>query len=332
MRKKINIDPFVSEGILAVAVGLNASGRMRNEIYFGENRMYIANFDNTVLLQFILPSKYNFEKMGFTAADYDGPDFAVDGESVIFFLDAVKTTGFVREKVVPMLNRKFDDVEELFLRYDAMDFEGANVLNLKSEATELLDESLSHVEISAINRLLLILQRDIYSGSKIKLVEGKRGAGRLGIDSPFVPKSDFGPMGIRTPDIFAVFSIFDRIKFLFKGNKFCKISAQRNIGSDLVMMSGIIAGCTYDEMITIEPAIVEEGEIELSVTEKCNNNGEEESDEFTLDVDQVFRTIGEQEKRINAEIESEQLTKVEEKVNTNTVSRRRTSRRLFNNL
>ena len=246
---KEKLDPMITEGIFAIAVSLFNSGRMRSEIYLSGNKIYILNFDNTILLQFLLPERINFPNMGFAANNYDGPNFDVKDEKVIFRTIGENGSGFNKIKTVPSLKRTFDDIDGLFNKFDVKP-SGWNEINCNDKALALFDETLSHIEILSENKKLLFRQRDIYSGNNIELSENSEGKGKWATAHKI--KEDFGPFGIRTIDFLSIFMFFNRIKFLFKDNNYCIVKGERRVGGDEINMNGIIAGCLYDEMIDVK--------------------------------------------------------------------------------
>jgi len=227
-----------AKNILAHAVALAQSGRLKNEIHLGGRTVYVSNFDNTVLLKFDELVGVNFEEVGFEANDYEGDKFKVVDGKVIF---EQISNGIIREKICSVSERTFSEIEDLYNKYYLPD-KAIVELDLYQTILSLLEEGLSHIEISAEKGRAQIIQRDIYSGKIIRLKMDRKG-----FFSADKVTGDFGPMGMRTSDFQAVFSFCNRVKFSFHSDmNYCLIRG------DKFKMTGVIAGCLYDEMGQIE--------------------------------------------------------------------------------
>lgn len=239
----------MTEKILSIAVVLTQNGHLRNEVFLGNKSIYIANFDNTVILHF--DSKEEFpEKIGMESNQYDSPDFKLIDGKIVFTQNAA---GFVRKKSCATSKRTFDEIDDSFRKLYKK--KGDNRLDLHTEVLSLLEESLSHIEVSAKNRKPLLLQRDIYSGSTVELTQVKEG---FGVSWGKTIKEDFGPIGLRTADLLALFTFSNTVKFFFgKKNDFAVIEG------DKFGMKGIVAGCLYDEGCFLESIQEEENGREI---------------------------------------------------------------------
>lgn len=266
------MNPMV-EIIFSHAVSLSQSGRLRNEIYCQGSIIYIANFDNTILLQFHLPFSQFKEEISFEANDYDSENFRVENDQILF----LKEEGpFVREKICGKTGRTFSEIEGLFEKYfDQITLDDCNIVNLHNSLLSLLDENLSHVEVSSQNKKFLIIQRDIYTGGRIEIQENKKG-----FHSLHQIQENFGPIGLRTNDLFAMFTFTENLKFYFRQhNDYCLLTGEMKLGSaNKIDMKGIIAGCIYDEMGTVE--IIKEENI--NGRQKQEGRGSEQKIDTTL--------------------------------------------------
>jgi hypothetical protein len=234
------------ESIFSHAVALSQNGRMRNEIYCKGRTVFIANFDNTVILNFGLPSDIldEGEEISFEANDYDSNDFFEEDGKIVF---RQSSGGFVRKKICGKTQRTFDELAGLYNGYVGEQAKHKNVVNFHIDAVSLLDESLSHIEISSKDKEPVIIQRDVYSGSVIRLEREKKG---FGFTADKI-QEDFGPIGIRTSDFLSLFTFNDEIKFCISSESsgFVIVEGNRN---DMV---GVVAKCVYDEMGTIKEVL-----------------------------------------------------------------------------
>jgi hypothetical protein len=231
------------ERIFSYAVGLEQSGRQKSIIFGFENVIYILNSDKTLLLRFQTPKPEFPEPIGFFANDYDSSEFGTTKGFISFLKDNQE---FTRKKQCRVPSETFDEVDEMFWKF----YEGGAekqpylaFISFSKPSLELLEESLSHIEFQSIDRKLIILQRDIYSGTLIQL-ERKKATG-LGItvyDDQI--KKDFGPLGMRTNDFIALFNFNDQIQihFLSPDRPYFIIEGAHN------SMLGVVAGCLYDSI------------------------------------------------------------------------------------
>ena len=228
------------EMIFSHAVAMDQSGRLRNTIYIENKNVYVVNSDNTVLLKFTLPSSANPFKnpISFKASDYDSNMFYEKNNKIVFetkFDDLTKKKSCGTPYLTP------NKIIEIYHDFSPLKL---NKVHLNKNIISLLDENLSHIEISSKNKQLKIIQRNIYDGTIIEITKNEKG---FGISEDKI-KTNFGPVGLRTNDFIALFSFNENLTFSFSKNKnkgYCRVLG-RNF-----KMSGIISLCLYDELGTI---------------------------------------------------------------------------------
>lgn len=234
----------LTEGIFAHAVSLHQGGRLRSTIYAYGKVVYILNMDKTVLLRFELPVAEGFENpVSFVANDYDASDFYEEDGQIVFRQSG---GGFERKKSCQTPGKTFDQVDEMFKGFSFKDHK--NEFLVTKDALNLLEEGLSHMEISVEGGALSIIQRDIYSGSIIELTREDE-EGLLGGGAVDNLKGDFGPVGIRTNDFMALFSFCDSITVK------CPTKSSFDyfqVNGPFFNMTGVVAACLYDEISTVK--------------------------------------------------------------------------------
>jgi len=227
------------EEIFAHAVALQQSGRLRSTVFCIKRKVYILNADHTVLIRFRLRKTDKLEfafPVSFHANDYDSKEVEERDGRICFIQNAA---GMERVKSCRTPNMTPEEVDELFKGYPV---EVTNTVTLHSEMLGLLDEALSHIEFSCEKGQLLIVQRNIYSGSVIKLHRKQVG----GLIQQQDKLEDFEPIGIRTNDFLALFSFIDTLQFHFlPGGVVCIDS-----NDPKMPMRAIISKCKYDELGT----------------------------------------------------------------------------------
>jgi hypothetical protein len=225
---------------------LEQSGRLRSTVYAEGSTIYIFNSDHTLLLRFQLRnSESPFEKaVSFRASDYDNRDFREEDGRVVF---TSGVEGWKREKSCSTPELTFEDVAAMWERCEEEDGLENTVL-LSAELLKLLDDSLSHVEISAVDGDLKIVQRNIYSGSIIEITRESDGFGLAGDEI----KGDFGPIGLRTPDFRALFEFQPSLSFHIPSGE-GGIVVVKSLDSKMPLMA-VLAQCLYDELGGITPA------------------------------------------------------------------------------
>lgn len=231
------------EGIFAHAVAMEQSGRLKSTVYCMDNEIFIMNSDNTVLLRFLLRRTETpfAHPVSFRANDYDSKSFYEKDGKIVF---VTETDGFVRTKSCSTPGDTPADIKALFDGYEKIT---SNRISFKRDILSLLDDSLSHVEISAPDRALSLVQRNIYSGSIIEVRRKKEeGLGNL-VEVDDIT-DEFGPVGIRTNDFAALFTFVDILNMNFGEAGYCYV---KSIDPKL-HMEGIIAKCIYDELGSVE--------------------------------------------------------------------------------
>jgi len=233
----------VHEAIFTHAIALHQSGRLKNTIHCKDDKIYVLNSDKTVLLRFTLPSREKFtQPISFDANDYDSSNFEIRDNRIVFLQ---KEKEYSREKICIMPDGiSFKELDDIFEAHESKKF--TNHVHLHESIIRLLGDGLSHLEIFADEGSLNILQRDIYTGNLIKI--HKRKTSKLSvIDEDKL--TSFNPIGIRTNDFIALYTFNDKIKFSFLAKNFCMVTAPK------LNMTGILAGCVYDELGVIEPTL-----------------------------------------------------------------------------
>ena len=228
------------ESIFAQAAALQQSGRLRNTIYCMGRKVYILNQDHTILIQFALrESETPFQTpISFNANDYDSNRF-VEKDGKICFVQ--QSGDFVREKSCQVPNLSVKEVQRIFqARMEAATW--ANKVVLDKTFTTCLDESLSHVEFKGVEGQLIALQRNIYTGSIIKV--SKQASTKKGLVSFSGALKDFRTIGLRTDDFLALFTFAPSLTFYFAGKDTVPFE---NLDQKLPF-TGLVSRCIYDEM------------------------------------------------------------------------------------
>jgi len=226
----------IMEEVFSHAVALDQSGRLKNEIYCHKNTVYILNYDRTVLLKFSIPGTGFKNPVGFFANDYDSCSFYEQDGNIVF---SQKGEEFQKTKTCRVPNLSFPKVEKIFERFYSSPT--VSSFSFHKNSLALLKEGLSHIEISSRNKKLVLIQRDLYSGTVIELSR-KKGGFNLGAERDSI-KKDFSPVGIRTNDFFGLFSFCKKISVSIP-----KIKGVFKIEGDFYGMKGIVSMCEYDEL------------------------------------------------------------------------------------
>lgn len=226
------------EDIFSHAAALQQSGRLRNTIYCVDSDVFVLNQDHTLLLRFRLREEESAfsNPISFDASDYDSRELE-EREGRIEFLQ--REEGWCRTKSCKAPRFSSERVAEIFR--DQGKPSGDRV-TLPATILSMLDESLSHLEFSCKDGHFQIVQRNIYTGTVVKLQqESSKGSMGLTVQSC----GDFDPVGLRTSDFLALFSFADAVSFWFGGSK-----ERVHFKSDdpKVKMTGVISCCLYDEL------------------------------------------------------------------------------------
>jgi hypothetical protein len=246
--KKMKITGKI-KGIFSHAVALDQNGGLRNTIYGLGRKVFIMNYDHTVLLSFDFPKgkeqKAFDPPISFKANDYDSNEFKEEGDKIVF---TSEKNGYLRTKTCGTTELTPMEVEELYEKYTTEVSEKRATVTIDRGILELLDDSLSHIEFTAgKNEEIRLLQRNIYSGGIIEVQK----AGSL-LETEAV-KHAVGPVALKTGDFQALFSFTDILKFHFPtdGNgDFVLVEAYKSN----YPFKGVIACCLYDEIIEIKEA------------------------------------------------------------------------------
>lgn len=229
------------EDIFAHAVALEQNGRLRSTVYCIGLRVFILNQDQTVFLRFRLRKvdKMEFtDPISFNANDYDSKHLEVADGKIQFIQEA---GGWERTKSCKTPRMSPENVQELFSGFEV---EEVNTVTLHSSVLALLEENLSHVEFTSEDGELVITQRNIYSGAVITLRRKETG----GLLEQKGDLGEFEPVGIRTPDLQALFTFVDTLDFHFLPDGFIVVDSK----NPKIPMRGLISKCRYDELGTTE--------------------------------------------------------------------------------
>ena len=231
------------ERIFSYAVALEQLGRQKNSIFAWENIVYILNSDKTIALRFESSQNLFKTPIGFFANDYDSSAFTSEGNTIVFLQ---KGEEFMRKKKCRVPNQTFQDVEDLFYKF----YNGNETpwkIAFHKSSLDLLNPDLSHVEFTAKDKAIRIIQRDIYAGTIILLERSLVPEGLGIVESEDNLPESIQPIGMRTGDFYSLFNFNDKIEIFFpeKQGFFLIEGAHNN-------MSGIVAGCLYDDVGVIE--------------------------------------------------------------------------------
>lgn len=235
------------EQIFAHAVGLDQSGTLKNSIYVTGKEVYIMNFDHTILLRFRLrSSEIEFaQPLSFKANDYDSNEFMEEGGKIIFMST---NNGYQRKKTCGKAEYEPAQVRELFKTYLSHK-EGRESIVIDQSVLSLLDDDLSHIEFSGKKGgVMKMIQRNIYSGGIVEVSEKTDGLFQNNL------AKDFGPVGVKTNDLKALFAFQDQLKLEFPDTAKEDYIMVKSIDKTKRDMTGIIACCLYDELIQIQEA------------------------------------------------------------------------------
>lgn len=218
-----------TEMMFAQAVALSQNGRMKSTVHVGKKIIFILNMDSTILIRF--KSNQEFPKsFSFFANDYESNNIEIREGKVAFI---TKKGNISREKECITPKSNYSEIKKYWLEHK---YNSNNSFTLTSNIVQFLEEGLSHVEISKLeNEKLSLVQRDIYSGSKVSI--------SLEDDFSEIYDTFIPTFGLRTNDLKALFSFEDSISFKPQTLKNW-IYFEGNSGR----MAGIISTCIYDEL------------------------------------------------------------------------------------
>jgi len=240
------------EQVFAHAVALEQSGGLRNTIFAIKNRIFILNYDHTVLLRFKLrKSEVPFsQSISFRANDYDSNEFHEEDGKIVFI---TKNGDYTRIKKCGTPDTTPESVQGIFAEYEEVDMDNFIAITLDKGVIPNLDRNLSHTEfVGKKGKALTLIQRNIYSGSIIEITKGGDDDGLLASDS--LLSADIEPIAIKTPDLIALFSFQDVLTFYLPKQGVGDFIKVESIHKQKRDMSGIIACCIYDEIIDVKEA------------------------------------------------------------------------------
>ncbi len=234
------------EGIFAHAVAMDNRG-MKNIIHCVGASVYIVNFDYSMILRFLLrKSEVSFDSpISFNANEYDSPDFSFTedehGGKIIFHTSSKE---YNRKKVCrsSLSGPGAKDIAKLYrdLKKDA-ERRGEYSFHLSDECVPLLDEGLSHTEISVENSVLVLRQRNVYTGTLVE-VEPSGGGGFFTPDN--LPEN-LPPIALKTKDFMGLFTARKSLVFVpTEDFLLVKDSTKEDF-------EGILALCKYDMVIDL---------------------------------------------------------------------------------
>lgn len=257
------------EEIFSHAVAMDQSGRLRNTVYCLDDLIYIMNSDQTVLLKFQLrKSEAAFSHpVSFRANDYDSREFYEKDGMIIF---QTESDGFKREKSCKTPGDSPEDIAKLFDSYPLI---RTNAVKLQRGVLSLLDDALSHIEISAPAKELSLVQRNIYSGTVLTITRTEEEGG-LGLVAHDKITDEFGPVGMRTNDFLALFTFIDKLALFFPSGDADYICVRSD--DPKMPMEGIVSLCRYDELGGITESRKEVNETGVSSTRGGSHGREEQ--------------------------------------------------------
>jgi len=217
------------ETIFAQAVGL-----AKSEIYVYPGEVLIVNTDGTAMLRFECPG-LKTEYFAFKTEDYDSNVISVvDGE--VSFI--TKSGTWTREKTPEQIPKERGKAVKATWDSIIADVDRKARFTFSKEQMSLIDDRLSHMEISAVSNRILILQRDIYSGAITRIWEDGSTDGLLGAQI----RPDFGPVALRTSDFTSLFSFQKQLTIDMQDRwAVCTGPLQPKF-------EAIIGACTFDEI------------------------------------------------------------------------------------
>jgi len=224
-----------TEMIFAQAVALSQNGKMKSTIHVGGKEIFILNMDNTIWLRFISPQEFP-EPFSFFANDYESPRIRIEDGKIVF---VTNQNGIRRTKVCSPPKMTFAEAKAIWAKFSPS--KDLPVI-LQKEMNTLLDESLSHIEVSKeAGKPVKLLQRDIYNGARVEVEKNASGGSLLDVDDE---AAEFGPIGLRTVDFGALFSLTDALTWFFQPEEKPWAYIEDNTGT----LSGVVGLCLYDEL------------------------------------------------------------------------------------
>lgn len=247
------------EGIFAHAVAMDNRG-LKNIIHCVGSNVFIVNFDHSMILRFSLrQSEVSFETpVSFNANEYDSPEFTFttdeEGGKIVFHTASKEYT---RKKIcrTGMSGPDANDIRKVYRQLKREAEESEYLFYVSDDCIPLLEEGLSHTEISVENSALILRQRNVYTGTIVEI--GSASSGFFTLDK--LPKH-LPPIALKTKDFMSLFTVRKSLAFIpTKDFVLVKDSKKDDF-------EGVLALCKYDMIIDLYQS--EEGE----------NNGREEQE------------------------------------------------------
>lgn len=230
---------------------------------------FVVNSDRTVLAK-ISGLVEAYDEVGFVTTDFEGDSYRALKDRVTF----VQRSGrFMREKTCSTPDLKFGDVEEAFERLVGED-EGKVTVRMESGVCKVLNQDLSHVELWAEQTGFRLLQRDMYSGSVIRITEARAEGPSVSLfdlkSVEGVPKGRSVKVALRTKDLIGLLMASPNSVYSL-GEKFCVVR-----DCDSGEFVAVISSCVYDNIFI--DTTIEETEDERRRKEPKERKGEQEAD------------------------------------------------------
>lgn len=254
MSKKANVSVNKRiEGIFAQAVAMDNRG-IKNMIHCIGDNIYIVNFDYSMILRFSLrQSEARFEvPISFNANEYDSPQFTFeitpDGSEIVF---RTVEKEFTRRKIcyTKSVSPTAEDIDKLYQELKKKAEQSQYLFYLSSDCVPLLEEDLSHVEISVENSSLILRQRNIYTGTIVEVESNEKGF--FSVNK--LPK-EMSPIALKTKDFTSLFNIQKSLAFI-PTEDFLAVKDPQKDDFD-----GVLALCKYDMIIDLYNKDKKEGD------------------------------------------------------------------------
>ena len=256
------------EGIFAQAVAMDNRG-IKNMIHCIGDNIYVVNFDYSMILRFSLrQSEAGFEvPISFNANEYDSPQFTFeitpDGSKIVF---RTVEKEFTRRKIcyTKSVSPNAEDIDKLYQELKKKAEKSQYLFYLSADCVPLLEEDLSHVEISVENSSLILRQRNIYTGTMVEVESNEKGfftVNRLPKEMP--------PIALKTKDFTSLFNIQKSLAFI-PAEDFLFVKDPQKDDFD-----GVLALCRYDMIIDLYN---KKGGEEDGRKEQEKGSGEQEAD------------------------------------------------------
>lgn len=220
------------EQIFSQAAGLSQAGRMKSEVWVMPNEIFLINGDLTVMMRFEAPGVKN--AFAFRTDDYDSSSLKIQDGQVSFIQqngdwERIKTPA-------PMEAGKGAQIKKIWESYSKT--KPGPEFSFHRDNLTLIDESMSHLEISGIKDKIQILQRNIYTGATTRIQDNPKAAGLLQNKRP-----DFGPVALRTNDFIAMFAFQQSLSFAFQ-TQWVWVS-----GNTSPAFNAVVGACLFNEMM-----------------------------------------------------------------------------------